>query len=188
MKTQRKISEVDLTLPLAGSEGLDINYIGRIRTQYLFAQHQALVTQTQFADAKAAALMTLVGLIALRGPFAIGEPPVSLFTGLYLALVAACILFSFLAVFPRYPAAKLRMAMAESDRWSWPALATGNFQPDDFSRFMQTSEVSQLVHSVSLSNGYVSRILLRKFLMLRIAFLFAFAVLIMTGLRLAAII
>ena len=53
---------------------------------------------------------------------------------------------------------------------------------------MQTSEVSQLVHSVSLSNSYVSRILLRKFLMLRIAFLFAFAVLLMTGLRLAAII
>ena len=64
MKIPRKISEVDLTLPLAGTEGFDINYIGRIRTQYLFAQHQALVAQTQFADAKAAALMTLVGLIA----------------------------------------------------------------------------------------------------------------------------
>lgn len=188
MKTPRKISEVDLNLPLAGTEGLDINYIGRIRTQYLFAQHQALVTQTQFADAKAAALMTLVGLIALRGPFAVGEPPVGLFVGLYLALVALCILFSFLAVFPRYPAAKLRDGMSESDRWSWPALATDGFEPDDFSRFMQTSEVSQLVHSVSLSNSYVSRILLRKFFMLRIAFLFAFAVLIMTGLRLAAII
>ena len=187
MKIPRKISEVDLTLPLAGTEGLDINYIGRIRTQYLFAQHQALVTQTQFADAKAAALMTLVGLIALRGPFAIGQPPVGLFTGLYLALVAACILFSFLAVFPRYPAAKLRAVMSENDRWSWPALASDAVDPDEFSRFMQTSEVSQLVHSVSLSNSYISRILLRKFLMLRIAFLFAFAVLIMTGLRLAAI-
>ena len=107
---------------------------------------------------------------------------------LYLALVAACILFSFLAVFPRYPSARLRAAMSESDRWSWPALASDAFDPDDFSRFMQTSEVSQLVHSVSLSNSYVSRILLRKFLMLRIAFLFAFAVLLMTGLRLAAII
>ena len=183
----RKLEEVDLSLDLKGSEGHDVNYVSRVRTQYLYAQHAALIAQNQFADAKAAALMTLVGLVALRGPLAISETPVDLFSAAYLVCVAGSILCAFLAVFPRYPARALRDRLWESDRWSWPALSAGKADPDEFARFMQTSEVSQLVHSVSLSNAAVSRILLAKFRMLRLAFMFAIVILLMTGARLAGL-
>lgn len=183
----RKLEEIDLGLDLAGSEGHDVNYVSRVRTQFLYAQHAALVAQTQFADAKAAALMTLVGLVALRGPLAISGSAADWFSRTYLACVAASILCAFLAVFPRYPGRGLRDRLWNSDRWSWPALAASKADPDAFSSFMQTSEVSQLVHSVSLSNAAVSRILLAKFRMLRLAFIFAIAILAMTGAHLAGL-
>ena len=51
------VKHIDLNLPLQGSEGLDSNYASRIRSQYLFAQNQAMVAQSQFADAKAGAIL-----------------------------------------------------------------------------------------------------------------------------------
>lgn len=184
MHKSRTIEEVDLSLPLGGTEGLDPNYVTRARTQYLFAQHQALVTQTQFADAKAAVLITLVGLLAFRGPVQLnGETP-NAFLTVYLSAMALCVLCAFIAVFPRYPGRQIRNQMAHGDRWSWPALASDNLSADAFSRFMQTSEASQLVHSVALSNSAVSRILLAKFRMLRIAFVLGIIVLALTGLKL----
>ncbi|MCC0021698.1 MAG: hypothetical protein H6888_11585 [Nitratireductor sp.] len=187
MDRSDQLEDIDLTLPLSGSEGVDINYISRVRTQYLFAQHHALVAQTQFADAKAAALLTLIGLIALRGPLAPYESSGSIFTWIYLACVALCILFALLSVVPRFPSASLRSAMYKADRWSWPGLAADEVTPEAFAGFMQTSEVSQLVHSVARSNVHISRILLRKFFMLRLAFGFAVILLAMTGARLAGL-
>jgi len=187
MKKPRKLADIDLTLPLEGTEGLDANYVTRTRTQYLYAQHQALVTQTQFADAKAAVLITLVGLVAFRGPVAIGNGQLDMFTIIYLVTIALSVLFAFIAVFPRYPSSTARRAMAEQDRWSWPALAAETLSPDEFSHFMQTSEASQLVHSVSLSNSAVSAILLAKFRMLRIAFILGLIVLALAGVRLSGL-
>jgi len=181
----RKLNEIDLDLDLAGTEGLDANYISRARTQYLYAQHQAMVTQTQFADAKGAALLTLIGLIAFRGPqFEMGAHATPLVAIYYIA-IALSILFAFAAVFPRYPGKSVRSAMAQCDRWSWPALSDDSLSPDEFSRFMQTSEVSQLVHSVSLSNSHIASILFKKFRMLRMAFFFALIVLALLGVQLA---
>ena len=62
------LESLPLDLRLQGSEGLDVNHASRLRMQFLVGQQASLVTQTQFADAKAAALMTLMGLVALNGP------------------------------------------------------------------------------------------------------------------------
>lgn len=172
------IEEVDLSKPLEGREGLSVNYISRIRTQYLFAQHQALLTQVQFADAKAIALVTLMGFMLFRGPipieaFNIADPLHLVFFGLgFLAL-----LFCLLTVVPRYPPKAARQDMARRDRWSWPSIAADQASGAEFARFMQTAEVSQLVQSVSLSNAAVSRILISKYSMLRAAFLLSIAAL-----------
>ena len=63
----RKLDDLELNIALEGCEGLDVNYVSRIRAQYLFIQHQTMITQMQFADAKAAALIALVGVAAVRG-------------------------------------------------------------------------------------------------------------------------
>ena len=54
MSEIKKLDDISLDPNLAGSEGVDLNYISRIRVQYLFAQSQMLMNQMQFADAKAA--------------------------------------------------------------------------------------------------------------------------------------
>ncbi|WP_193177279.1 Pycsar system effector family protein [Oricola nitratireducens] len=180
------LEEVDLSLALAGSEGHDINHASRARIQYLCNQHQALLTQIQFADAKAVALMTLLGLIALRGPIEMhstGEDPVLRYV--FLVLSATAVFCCFWAVFPRYPSARMRRDMIGFDRWSWPSLAADTLDPAAYAKFMQTAEISQLVQSLSVSNAAVARVLLRKYTALRVAFVFSIAVLAIVCVRLA---
>ncbi|MFZ2101627.1 MAG: Pycsar system effector family protein [Oricola sp.] len=180
------LDEIDLSLPLSGSESLDVNHASRARIQFLTDQHQALLTQIQFADAKSVALMTLLGVIALRGPIEMhssGEDPVLRYVFLFISAIA--IFCCFWAVFPRYPGAKMRRAMFGYDRWSWPSLAADALDPADYARFMQTAEISQLVQSLAVSNAAVARILLRKYVALRVAFGFSIAVLAIVCVRLA---
>ncbi len=188
MNHPKKLEEIDLSLPLEGREGLDGNYLTRTRSQYLYAQHQALLTQTQFADAKAAVLITLVGLLAFRGPVQPNGVGLTVFSAIYLGVMALCVICAFIAVFPRYPGKSVRQKLSDTDRWSWPALSGDGISAEEFARFMHTSEASQLVHSVSLSNAAISRILLAKFRMLRIAFLLAIVILLMTGIKISGVI
>ena len=182
MKQIRKLEDIDLGLPLAGNEGLDANDVSRVRAQYLFTQHQALIAQTQFADAKAAALMALLGLIALRGPIDIGgSGTAEWFRLVYLLSIACSILGCLMAIIPRYPSKATRNRIAEVDHWSWPALASDTVNKLGYGNYMQTSEVSQLVHSVASANSSIAHILLSKFQSLRVAFLFAVFVLILVG-------
>ncbi len=175
MSATRKLApaleEVDLQKPLAGSEGHDVNHASRIRTQFLFAQHQTLMTQIQFADAKAIALLTVIGFAVFRGPVPITRlAETGMLEAVFFLFGFASLAFCLLTVVPRYPPATVRSQMVQRDRWSWPALASDDLTGADYAHFMQTSEVSQLVQSVSLSNAAVSRILLSKYALLRFAF------------------
>lgn len=166
------LEKVDLSRPLSGSEGVDPNHASRIRIQTLLMQHNSLVQQTQFADAKAAGLMTVIGLLALNGPVPMDDmmkgETISMAAGIVAAL---CILFCIFTIFPRYPRRKIRKNLSETDRFSWPSLTSPDFNAESYSEYMHTAEVSQIVHSIAHSNSAVAHILLRKFLMMRIAFL-----------------
>lgn len=169
----KSLEDLELDNSLAGSEGLDPNYVSRIRIQYLLTQHQTIITQMQFADAKAAALITVIGIVALRSPlFSSVEALMNIgwFGILIILTLSLSILFTLLSVFPRYPSRKLREDMVLSDRWSWPSLVNGGFSAAQYADFMRGAEVSQLVQSVALSNANVSAVLLNKYKMLRIGF------------------
>lgn len=175
MNTLKSLEALDFNLPMAGNEGLDANYVSRIRIQYLLMQHQSIITQMQFADAKAAALITLVGIVALRSPIFeninnIGQ--LGIFIYLIIASLSLSMFFTLLSVFPRYPPKKQRAEMWQSDRWSWPALASHDFSPDEYADFVRTAEVSQLIQSVALSNTHISTVLLKKYRVLRLGFIF----------------
>jgi hypothetical protein len=185
---QPAIEQIDLSKSLAGSEGVDNNHASRIRIQALLDQHATLVTQTQFADTKSAGLVTLIGLLALKGPAPMdamhhGDPVILLAA----ALSALCILFCVAAVFPRYPSAAQRAKLSETDRFSWPSLADSRFGAEAYSQYMQTAEVSQIVHSIARSNASIAAILLRKYVLLRVAFVFGAANLVVSFIRLAGI-
>lgn len=185
----KKLHELEYNLDLQGCEGLDINYVSRIRSQYLFTQHQTMITQMQFADAKAAALIALIGFVTLRGPIKLDE--VSNFGGfgnVFLICAGLAVLFTLFSVFPRYPSKANRDALCMSDRWSWPSLTSDTFKPEDFSDYMRTAEVSQLLHSLSISNSYVANILLSKYRMLRIGFMFGLATVLLVGVKVVGIV
>lgn len=157
---------------IQGHEGLDVNHASRMRMQFLVGQHASLVTQTQFADAKAAALMTLMGLVALNGPVQIrATGPHELdAVGIFIVMILA-IGFAIFSIIPRFPDAELCKLISRRDRFSWPALVSQDYSPLEHARFMRTAEASQLIMSVAQSNGAMARVLYRKFRYLRIAFL-----------------
>ncbi len=165
-----RLTDVKLDKDLAGSEGLDANNISRVRIQYLIAQHQTSVQQIQFADAKAAVVMTLIGLLALRGPIELNSAQLSPLEIVFGLISAAAVFCSIAAVFPRYPSRSVSKNISEFETWSWPALSCIGTDPEAFAEYMQTSEVSQLVHSISYSNVTIARVLRRKFMYLRLAF------------------
>lgn len=180
----KQLHELDYNLDLKGCEGLDINYVSRIRSQYLFTQHQTMITQMQFADAKAAALIALIGFIAFRGPIKLEEiSNLGSFGYLFLMCAGLAVVFTLLSVFPQYPSKTKRDKLSSSDRWSWPALASDALKPEDFSDYMRTSEVSQLLHSISISNSYIANILLSKYRMLRIGFFFGLVTMLLVGVK-----
>ncbi|MEM8651414.1 MAG: hypothetical protein AAGF54_12850 [Pseudomonadota bacterium] len=173
MFDMKKIGDIPLDLPLGGSEELDPNYISRIRSQYLFAQSQMLMTQMQFADAKAAVMVTLVGVVTFRGPINVQQVTMNdLGAVAFMLCVFLSALLCIIAVIPRYPSADACAHMAESDRWSWPALTASTLTPQDYAEYMHTSEASQLIRFIAVSNGLVAKILLWKFRLLRAGFLF----------------
>jgi len=178
----KKLSELDLEVDLNSCEGLDINYLSRIRSHYVLSQHQTMIAQMQFADAKAAALIALIGLVTLRGPIKI-EDAINLGLTGYVFLVTAGlgIICALLSIFPRYPSRKVRNALPQVDRWSWPALASKTLTADDFASYVRTAEVSQLLHSVAVSNYFVAAILLSKYRMLRCGFIFCIMAMLILG-------
>ena len=168
------IDDIELDIPVEGTEGLDANHASRLRLQFLVSQHASLVTQTQFADAKAAALMTLMGLVALNGPIkigAIGPQNVDAVTIFILLMIA--IAFAIAAIIPRYPDAKLNTFIKRRDRFSWPALVAHGYEPLDHAEFMRSAEASQLIMSIAQTNGATARVLSTKFKFLRTAFILA---------------
>lgn len=187
--TLKNLNELDLNLDLKGCEGLDVNYVSRIRSQYLFTQHQTMITQMQFADAKAAALIALVGFITLRGPIKLDEAiNLGSFGYIFLTCAGLAVVFTLLSVFPRYPSKAKRDTLSSSDRWSWPALASDTFSPEDFSDYMRTAEISQLLHSLSISNSYLAGILLSKYRMLRIGYIFGLITMLLVGVKIIGIV
>jgi Pycsar effector protein len=169
----QKIGEIDLSYPLSGTEGVDPNHASRIRIQTLLDQHGSLIQQTQFADAKSGGLITVIGLLALNGPLPLGNMLRSDYLSIAGGIFAvACMLFCVFTIFPRYPSGNVRKNLADRDRFSWPSLTAPEFDAEAYSSYMHTAEVSEIVHSIAHSNTAVSKILLRKFQTLRIAFFF----------------
>lgn len=172
--TSFDIETLSLDDPIQGNEGLDVNHASRLRMQFLASQHASLVTQVQFADAKAAALMTLMGLVALNGPVKVSEASGQNIAaiGIFILMMVA-IGFAMASIIPRYPDAKLNKLIKRRDRFSWPALVAQGYEPLDHAEFMRQAEASQLIMSIAQTNGAMARVLRSKFRMLRLAFLLA---------------
>lgn len=166
------IENADPDLTLKGAEGLDVNHASRLKMQFLAAQHTSMVTQVQFSDAKAAALMTVMGLIAMNGPVRITttRPDDLLATAVFVVMIAA-VAVAIAVLIPRYPNGGLSQQIKRRERFSWPALAAQGYEPLAHADFVRRAEASQLIMSIAQTNGALARLLHRKFRLLRVAFI-----------------
>ncbi len=159
--------------PASGPRPVDPGNALRARIHYMVAQNNAMVIQAQFADAKAAALLTLAGLAALRGPLPEGPLLADLLGVALHALLAATILLCLWAVMPRYPS--IRAGNGAGDRFTWTGLIRDDWSAEAHVDFAREGGFDELLRAVALSNHGASRVLLRKFRIMRVAFLFAIA-------------
>ncbi|MFN3262529.1 MAG: hypothetical protein ACE37J_18440 [Pikeienuella sp.] len=168
-----EIDSLPLDRNLASQEGISTDQMTRVRLAYLQGQNATLVQQTQFADAKAGALLAMIGLIATRGPGAAFDPTQVTAEGLALVLLhASGLLACLIVLIPRYVGKEARLRLAARERYSWPALASYDGS-DGYADFARTAQVSQLVVSLARANAALAGILHRKFAWLRAAFLIA---------------
>lgn len=178
------IDEMPYDIDIASREGVSLDYIARVRIAYLMGQNGAMVTQTQFADAKAGALLAFVGLLATRGPGAVTDiGAIDLQVGLQILFHGAALIACIVVLYPRYASLDMRRKLIREERYSWPALSVEGYPAEDFVEFMRGAQLSQLVASVARSNHALAAILLRKFAWLRAAFLIAIGDVLMMALR-----
>lgn len=159
---------------IAKPEPVPVGDALRARVHYLVAQHHAMVVQTQFADAKAAALLTLSGLAAIRAP--VPHSPDLMQIALIITLFST-VLLCLLSVIPRYGASGRHGA----DRFTWVALSEGR-QDAMHADFVQNAEFPELLSSLAASNVGGARVLQRKFRLIRFAFLCGIAAVLLAGL------
>ncbi|MEO1331173.1 MAG: Pycsar system effector family protein [Pseudomonadota bacterium] len=182
----RALEALDLEQPIVTREGMTVDDLVRAKMHYLVAQDRSLVQQIQLSDAKAATVLTLMGLLTVNSDSVpLGTGPAATLSLLFLALMGGCLACALWAVIPRYPPGSVRDALSARDRYSWPGLASDALEIDDYAEFMRTSQASQMILSVARSNAAVSRILLKKFRALRLSFQFAGAAVFVLGLRAA---
>ncbi|MEM9059148.1 MAG: hypothetical protein AAGD13_01690 [Pseudomonadota bacterium] len=146
----------------------------RARMLYLVSQNGAILTQTQFADAKAGALMTILGLVAIKG----AAPAISIIQNplemLSMALIILSISFCLATLMPRFSGFKRDETPPPQDRYTWLFMAMPKYTGKLHGEFSREADIGALLESVANSNVGASRVLARKFLMLRYAFLTGF--------------
>lgn len=155
-------------------DGMSRGDSARARMLFLVSQNNAILTQTQFADAKAGALMTVLLLLSIKGSApgiaTIGDP-VELIS---MALVIVSIGFCLAAIMPRV-IDRDREKPPRHNRYTWLSMANAAYSGEEHGEFARQSGMGVLLNSVANGNVGASRVLARKFTMLRFAFYSGFA-------------
>ncbi len=157
-----------LDIDIGSREQLSTDQLTRSRLQFALGQNASIIQQTRFADAKAATLLALTGVLAygFTGE-ALRLPPV-LLSGV-LGLTGAVIALCLLAVMPRRGSGARAGELCRRERFSWPALIAPDYGADDHAAFLRTSQASHLVVSIARSNAAIAAVLARKYALLRAA-------------------
>lgn len=147
----------------------------RARMSFLTAQNSAILTQTQFADAKAGALMTILGLVAIKGSapaLVIIQDPLEM---LAMAIIILSIFLCLSTIMPRIVGFTNDAVPPSGNRFTWLFLTMPGYTDDMHGAYARETKFGDLLNSIAASNMGASRILARKFIMLRRAFLTGFA-------------
>ena len=146
----------------------------RARMSFLTAQNSAVLTQTQFADAKAGALMTILGLVAIKGSapvlILIQDPLEMLAMAVIIASIGLCLA----TIMPRLVGFSDEAVPAVGNRFTWLFLTMPGYTDDMHGQWSRETCFADMLNSIAASNMGASRILATKFQMLRRAFIVGF--------------
>ena len=164
----------------SSKEGVSIDELAKLRMWHLQSQSNIIMRQTLMADAKAATVLALIGLVATRillsGDLAAGGA----LTMLMFANKAAVLCLCLYVIMPRFPRDADWAKMRSHERFSWAALANPELQTYDFGEFAARSDASQMFRSIGRANHGMARVLLTKFKLLRTVFLLAIVDVVLT--------
>ena len=152
-------------------EGISRGDSVRARMLFLVSQNNTLVNQTQFADAKAGALMTVLLLISTKGAapgISVIQDPVELAS---MVLVILSIGFCLATIMPRVMGFRTDSMPPQNERYTWLYMAMPEYSKEQHGAFARQAEFGALLNSVASSNVGASRVLAKKFAMLRWAFI-----------------
>ena len=172
--SNKKIDEMALDVDIGSREGISLNYVTRDRMAFALGQNQTMITQTQFADAKAGALMTILGLIAIKGSapvLIIIQDPMEM---LAMAIIILSIFFCMSTIMPRIVGFSADAVPPRSNRFTWLFLTMPGYTDDMHGEYARETSFGDLLNSIAASNMGASRILAKKFQMLRHAFITGF--------------
>ena len=147
----------------------------RARMSFLTSQNGQILRHTQFADAKAGALMTVLGLVTIKGSapvLVIIQDPLEI---LAVAIMILSIGFCLATIMPRIVGFTNDALPPMGNRYTWLFLTMPGYTDEMHGAYARESSFAELLNSIAASNMGASRILARKFEMLRYAFLSGFA-------------
>lgn len=158
----------------AGADGqIPPEHAARIRLHFLVGQCASYISQTQFADAKASAVLAFTGLVGARVAVEVDKAAIGPGEFLMFGVKALVLTLCLLIIFPRYPGAAQRQAIAAKERFSWLALSAPGEGADAYADYIRAAEAPQLLDSLARSNAAMAQVLARKFRFLRAAFALA---------------
>jgi hypothetical protein len=171
-----KLDVLELDLDIGSKEGVSRDHAARIRMQYLLDQTALFTQQTQFADTKATAVLALAGVVGARVAVSFDLARLGPIEYALLALTALALTLCLFVLIPRYPPEAERRALLQVERYSWVSLSAPGYTVEEYVRFVRSAEIAQLISSAATVNIAMARILAMKFRYLRMAFIFAIAV------------
>lgn len=158
---------------IQSQEGVSSDELAKIRLWHLQAQSSNIMRQTLMADAKAATVLALIGLVATKVLLSADLSTVGPLVVMMFLNKAAVLCLCLYVIMPRFPRDEDWTRMRCGERYSWAALANPKLGAYDYGEFACNADASQMFRSLGRANHGAARVLLVKFRLLRTVFLLA---------------
>ncbi len=170
---------------VASEEGISNDELAKIRLWHLQTQSATILRQTLMADAKAATVLALIGLVATKVLMGLDLSAAGSFTILMFTNKAVVLCLCLYVIIPRFPREEDWTCLRRFERFSWAALSNPQLGSYDYGQFAAQADASQIFRSVGRANQGAARVLMAKFRLLRVVFLLAIADVLLTMIYLA---
>lgn len=168
-----EIEGIPTEYAIASTEGVSPDELAKLRMWHLQSQPSVIARQTLIADAKAATVLALIGLVTTQILLGGNLAAAGTLSFVMFANIAVVLCLCRYVIMPRYRREEDWAKMRSRERFSWAALANPALGDYDYGGFAARPDASQMFRSVGKANV---RGLLVEFKLLRTVLLLAILV------------